>query len=100
LAACLCSCSDLGSTPINKPLQGPRAFEGKTVTISGRVQERVALLVIQYFTVRDATGEINVTTTGALPAVGSSVRVKGRIQQAFAIGDQQIIVFVEQDVPR
>ena len=45
---------------------------------------------------RDKTGEIIVVTKKPLPEVRSKVRVTGKIDEAFSIGDQRLLVFVEE----
>ncbi len=82
-------------TPIGKILENPRDYYGKTLTIAGEVTDRTSLFVVKYFRVKDKTGEIVVVTAKPLPSVGSKVRVKGRIEEAFSIGTEQMLVFVE-----
>ena len=95
LAAC-----GVSSTPVSEILQKPRAYEGKQVTISGNVVETFSLVVLKYFMVRDATGEIAVVTQRPLPKKGEHIEVQGRVQEAFSIGDQQLIVIVEDSAKR
>ena len=95
----LFGCSGLFSTPIGKILADPRAYAGKTVTVSGEVTQIFSLVLIKYFRVRDETGEIIVVTGKPLPKVGTKVKVKGTVQEGFSIGDQQLIVIVEQSKP-
>jgi hypothetical protein len=83
-------------TPIGNILKEPRKYEKKTLTISGQVTDRASLLVVRYFRVKDNTGEIPVVTRRTLPSVGSKVRVKGRVEEAFSIGAEQLLVFVEE----
>jgi hypothetical protein len=95
----LVSCSQgLFTAPIGKLLTNPRDYEAKSVTIAGKVTNRNSLLVLKYFTVRDASGEIPVVTKRILPEVGSEVRVKGRITQ-LSLLDKEIVVLTE-DAPR
>ncbi len=96
----LSGCGGLFSTPIGKILADPRTYAGKTVTVSGEVAQIFSLVVIKYFRVRDETGEIVIVTDRPLPKVGTKVKVKGTVQEAFSIGDQQLIVIVEQSKPR
>jgi hypothetical protein len=84
-------------TPIGKILNNPRDYDNKIITISGEVTDRTSLFFLKYFKLKDKTGEIVVVTDRALPVVGSKVRVKGKIEEAFAIGDQQMLVFVEDN---
>ncbi len=98
-SAILFGCSGLFSTPIGKILADPRAYAGKTVTVSGAVTQIFSLVFIKYFRVRDETGEIVVVTDKPLPKVGTKISVKGTVQEAFSIGDQQLIVIAEQSKP-
>jgi hypothetical protein len=90
-------CGSLMATPIKKILDNPREYSDKTVTISGEVTETFSLLVIKYFTVKDRTGEITVVTAKPLPRKGTRITVKGTAQEAFSLGDRQLIVIVEAD---
>jgi len=84
--------------PIEKTLENPRAYEGRSITLSGTVTGRQSLLAVKYFSLKDDTGEIRVVTNRALPNIGSRTEVYGRVQQAFALGDQQLVVFVEDEL--
>jgi hypothetical protein len=95
----LFACSGLFSTPIGKILADPRAYAGKTVTVSGEVTQIFGLVFIKYFRVRDETGEIVIVTDKPLPRVGTKIRVKGTVREAFSVGDQQLMVIVEQSKP-
>ena len=65
----LCNCSSLFTTPINKILEDPRNYTGKTVTVSGEVTRVFSLVFVKYFVVKDKTGEITIVT-GKTPAKG------------------------------
>ena len=95
----LSGCNGLFSTPIGKILADPRAYAGKTVTVSGEVTQIFSLVFIKYFRLRDETGEIIIVTDKPMPKVGTKIKVKGTAQEAFSIGDQQLIVIVEQGKP-
>lgn len=97
LSMIIFGCSAMFPTPIKKILENPREYSGRTVTISGKVTEVVGLVFVQYFVVKDSTGEITVITAKPLPRRGSDITVKGKVQQAFAIGDRQLIVIVEKN---
>jgi aspartyl/asparaginyl-tRNA synthetase len=86
---------------IEKIQQNPREYEGKVVTIEGEVTDRTSFFgVIKFFRVRDKTGEIIVVTKRFLPEAHSKVRVKGRIDEVFSVGDQKLLVFVEESVEK
>lgn len=95
----LFGCDGLFTTPIKKIKENPRAYAGKTITVSGEVTRVFSLLVVKYFVVRDKTGEITVVTEKPLPKVGTKIKVKGTVEEAFSIGDQQVIVLVEKNHP-
>lgn len=86
----------VASTPIGNILKNPRDYARKTLTISGQVTDRMSLLLVKYFRIKDDTGEIIVISERPLPAVGEKVRVKGRVEEAFSLLDKQVLVFVEE----
>lgn len=92
----LCSCDSLFTTPIRKILENPRNYTGKTVTVSGEVTRVFSLIIIKYFVMRDSTGEVTIVTEKPLPKIGTKMKVEGTVQEAFAIGDQQLIVIFEK----
>lgn len=93
----LFGCESWFATPINEILTNPRNFDGKVVKISGQVTEVFSLIVIKYFTLRDRTGEITVVTTRLLPKQGTKITVNGKVEDAFSIGDKQLIVLLENE---
>ncbi len=93
----LVGCTGMFATPIKKILENPRDYSGKSVRISGTVTEVFGLIVVKYFIVKDKTGEIAVITSKPLPAEGAKITVNGTVQEAFSIGDKQLIVIVEAD---
>jgi hypothetical protein len=95
----LAGCGSLFSTPIKKIIDNPRDYSGKEVTISGEVTETFGLIVMKYFVVRDSTGEIAVITSKPLPKKGDRIKVRGTVQEAFSLGDQQLIVIIEREAP-
>ena len=96
LGSCILGCTGLFTTKIKDILQHPRDFDGRTVTIAGEVKESANILFIKYFIVQDDTGEITVVTNRAVPRQGDKVRVTGRVNQAFAIGDKSVVAIVEE----
>jgi aspartyl/asparaginyl-tRNA synthetase len=92
----LCSCDSLFTTPINKILENPRNYAGKTVTVSGEVTRVFSLVIVKYFVLRDSTGEVTIVTEKPLPKIGTKTKVEGTVEEAFAIGDQQLIVIFEK----
>jgi hypothetical protein len=82
-------------TPIGKILENPRDYDEKTVTVEGKVTDGVSFGVAG-FIVEDETGEIMVMTTRAMPKIGSTVRIKGKVEEVFALGKDQMLVIVEE----
>ncbi len=88
-------------TTIEKILSHPGEYQGKAVTIEGEVTDRTAFfVVVRFFKLRDRTGELTVVTKKSLPEIRSTVSVKGKIDEAFPIGDQKLLIFVEESIER
>ena len=86
-------------TKIESILSNPKEYEGKEVTVEGEVTDRTAFFtVMKFFRLKDKTGDIIVVTKKTLPEVRSTVRVKGRIDEAFPVGDQKLVVFAGESV--
>lgn len=96
----LMACQGLFATPIKKIIENPRDYEGKTVTVSGEVKEIFSLFIIRYFIVADGTGEITVITHRPLPKQGTKIRVRGKVSEAFSLGQTQTIVILEEEKPK
>ncbi len=88
-------CAALFATKIGDIQKTPSQWDGRTVTIAGKVTGTHNLLVVKYYQVDDGTGDIAVVTNSALPHEGDRVRVKGRVEQAFALGTAHVVVIVE-----
>ncbi len=93
-------CAALFATKIGDIQKEPGRWDGRTVTIAGKVTGTHNLLVVKYYQVDDGTGEIAVVTNSALPNEGDHVRVKGRVEQAFALGTAHVVVIVEEPPSR
>lgn len=93
----LTGCERMMATPISRVLDNPRDYDGKTVTIRGEVTEVFSLLVVKYFVIKDSTGEITVITEKLLPRQGTTIAITGTVQEAFSLGDRQIMVIVEEE---
>ncbi len=89
-------CASLMATKIGDIKAHPRDYDGKTVTVAGEVTGSLNVLVVKAYTLKDATGEIVVVTDRSVPATGEKVRAHGRVNQAFAIGGESMIVLVEK----
>jgi len=88
--------SQVHISQIGSLLSNPKAYAGKVVTIEGEVTDRTSFFgEIKFYKVKDKTGEIIVVTRRTLPELTSLFRVKGKIDQAFPIGDLKLVVFLE-----
>jgi len=84
-----------GTTPIREILENAKAYDGKEVTVRGRVVQTVSFLGIRYYKLRDETGEIAVIPDKAMPQEGTERRVHGVVQHMFSIGDLKMVVIYE-----
>jgi hypothetical protein len=84
---------------IGSILNNPRDYIGKVVTLDGEVTDRTAFFTVaKFYKLKDDSGEIIVVTKKTLPELKSKVGVKGKIDEAFAIGDDKLLVFIEESV--
>ena len=84
---------------IGSILNNPRDYVGKGLTLEGEVTDRTAFFTVaKFYKLKDESGEIIVVTKKTLPELKSKVAVKGKIDEAFAIGDDKLLVFVEESV--
>ena len=95
-AASAGACGRLFTTPIRDVLDDPAGYEGKTVTVTGVVLDSANLILVKYYRIEDATGRITIVAHGAVPPRGARVRARGRVHQAFVVGDQSLTV-IEED---
>jgi hypothetical protein len=86
-----------GITFIGKIVKDARVYEGKMITIKGTVTERVSFMTMKYFKLKDRTGEIMVITENPLPPVGDKIAVQGMVHDAFSLGGEQLLVFIEKE---
>jgi hypothetical protein len=100
LSCIILACNAVVATHIGKILEKPRDYDGKTVIVAGKVTETFTPLFIRYFVVDDGTGRIAVVTWKPLPQKGEKVRIKGKVNEVFALGDTQTIVIIEEPEDR
>lgn len=87
------------ATPVKSILDNPRDYAGQRVTVRGEVKNAFSLVVIKYFTLADATGEIAVVTQRPLPKAGAQIAVSGTVKEAFSLGDQTLTLIQEEAEP-
>lgn len=93
--AALAACGRFRTTSIKDVLENPAAYEGKSVKLEGTVADATNLMVLKFYHLEDATGRIAVVARRAVPLRGARVTVAGTVHQAFAIGDQNLTVVIE-----
>jgi len=88
-------------TSIEKIVKNPKGYTGKVVIIEGEVTDRTSFFgTINFYRLKDKSGEIIVTTTKSLPEMGLNVIVKGKINSAFALGNQKLLVCMEESIEK
>ena len=88
--------SQVHTTRIEKIVSNPGAYTGKEVAVEGEVTDRTSFFgTPKFYKVKDKSGEIIVVTEKSLPEVKSTVNVKGKIDDAFSLGDHKLVVFDE-----
>lgn len=88
--------SRLHPTRIEKIISNPGAYIGKEVAVEGEVTDRTSFFgALKFYKLKDKSGEIIVITEKSLPELKSTVGVKGKIDDAFPLGDRKLVVFVE-----
>ncbi len=72
-------------------------YDGKEVTIKGKVENTTDILVTQYYYLDDASGKkMRVVTENDLPQEGAKIKVTGTVNQRFRIGEFQWVVLKEK----
>ncbi len=88
------------SATIQQIRTDPGRYQNKSVSVSGTVTNSVGtpLLPLQFYTLADGTGEINVLArSNNTPAKGAQVRVKGRVNQVAALGNRSIGLHLQEE---
>ena len=75
---------------IKEIVENPTDYEGKTVTIKGKVGASTNIQIVKYYYVTDEENEIMVFTKSAVPLDGVTVVVKGKVSQLLKIDDTQV----------
>jgi hypothetical protein len=88
-------------TSIEKIINNPSGYAGKELIIEGEVTDRTSFFgTPKFYKLKDKSGEIIVTTGKSLPEMGFSATVKGKIDAAFALGNQKLLVFIEESIEK
>jgi hypothetical protein len=85
------------TTSIKTLLSDPGKYDGKTVRITGDVDQSIGALGFGAYEVKDGTGSIPVVTQGGgAPARGTRVGVEGTFRAAYTLGTSSRAVVVEK----
>lgn len=85
----------LTTTKISDILDDPRAYQNKSVSVSGKVVSSFNL-VFKYYLLNDGTGEIYIVPKNAVPKENEIVKATGVFKQKLKIGKKQISVIEEK----
>ncbi len=96
LALAGCDYLPFGYTPVKDIVAAPGPFDGKEVRVKGKARDPVQVFGLRMFSVADETGEIQVSTDGALPAAGADVAVKGVVRSAVIVSGKSIGLHVQE----
>jgi len=92
LAVSLSGCDYLpfGFTPIGQITAQASAFENREVKLRGRVADvnKIPILNVSMYTLRDASGEIVVVNPVDLPKVGEEIAMRGRVESLLILAGQ------------
>jgi hypothetical protein len=101
VAGVWCYFSQVHPTSIQKIVNNPGDYTGKELAIEGEITDRTSFFgVLKFYKLKDKSGDVIVITKKSLPEVRSSALVKGRIDDAFALGDQKLVVFREESIEK
>jgi hypothetical protein len=93
--------SQVHPTSIQKIVNNPGDYTGKELAIEGEITDRTSFFgTLKFYKIKDKSGDVIVITRKSLPEVRSSAIVKGRIDDAFALGDQKLVVFREESIEK
>jgi hypothetical protein len=96
---CLAGCPT--RTSISQINRDPGHFQGKEVTIAGRVSDSFGALNTGVFQIDDGTGTIWVYSQNyGVPSNGSKVAVTGTLQQGFSFGGRNFATIIRETQPR
>jgi len=97
-SAALTGCAT--SATIQQIRTDPGRYQNKSVNVAGTVSRSVGspLLPVQFYTLSDGTGEINVLAkSNNTPGRGAHVRVKARVNQVAALGNRSLGLHLQEE---
>ena len=93
-----CDYLPFGFTPIGQVVGQAASFEGREVKLRGRVVDvnKIPVLNISIYTLRDDSGEIVVVQPVELPGIGDEVALRGRVESLFILAGQGLGTTVKE----
>lgn len=88
------------TTPIRVITEHPSFFNGRKVTVKGRVINTLHLDDLSFFTIKSGGNKLNVITNDFLPVVGDNVKVHGSVISKFYYQRDTILVVREIVTPK
>lgn len=83
------------STKIEKVKQDAELLDNQVVTVSGKVISTTNLVVMKYYKLQDASGQIAIISKQPLPSEGESLTIKGTVHQYMKVGNTSMTVIKE-----
>ncbi len=93
-----CDYLPFGFTSVTEILAHPTSFEGQDVKVRGTVKDatKVPILDLKVYTLEDHGADVAVFTDGALPAVGQSVTVRGKVESTAIINGRSLGLHIRE----
>ena len=88
------------SATIQQIRTDPGRYQNRSVSVSGTVSSSAGspLLPVQFYTLSDGTGEINVLARSTdTPAKGAHLRVKGKVNQVASFGSRSVGLHLQEE---
>ena len=82
---------------ISKVLESPSKYQDKIVAVKGKVTESIIAFGVGYFVLSDGTSSIAVIPSKTFPKVGEEIKIRGKVKNAFVIGDKSLSVILEEE---
>ncbi len=84
------------ATDIGEILENPGQYAGQEVTIKGEVTRAINIFGLQFYKVKDETGEIYVIPNSTTPDKGMTVLVDGTVKEFVKIRKIEVIAIKEK----
>lgn len=88
-----------GLTPIEKIARAPARYQGRSITVKGRIVRSGDLPQVGRtgVEIEDRGARLLVLTRRAVPPAGERLRVSGTLETRFDIGDRRAVVLIDEE---